>query len=48
MSNIDPPKLKEYPYDKWVTLVSIWAADTSLAEDKHANIVVLRSPEGQD
>ena len=48
MSNIDPPKLKEYPYDKWVTLVSIWAADTSLAEDKHANRVVLRSLEGQD
>ena len=48
MSNIDPPKLKEFPYDKWVTLVRIWAADTSIADDKQANRVVLRSLDGQD
>ena len=48
MSNIDPPKLKEFPYDKWVTLVRIWASDTSIADDKQANRVVLRSLDGQD
>ena len=43
---MDPPKLKDYPYDKWVTLVQIWAEDTSLPADKLGNRVILRSLEG--
>ena len=48
MSVVDPPKLKDYPYDKWVTLIEIWADDTTLAKDKVANRVILRSLEGDD
>ena len=46
--NTDPPKLKDHPYDKWVVLVNIWAADSTLEAEKRGNRVILRSLEGQD
>ena len=43
-----PPKLKDYPYDKWVLLVTIWSEQFITDPKNRANRVIILALEGDD
>ena len=43
-----PPKLKDYPYDKWVLLVTIWSEQFITDPKSRANRVIILALEGDD